>query len=214
MHQTPGLGAPYTTPLVCTPQPPTLRQRICFKRCPRFAVFHRDLIVGTDPISDAVHSRAALSATASKTGCTSVRDWPMTDSTLGCRRLLLMRFFQFACESSDFLLEIGGGYTCSRRFACLWPKRPPSLYRLAAFTASLHVARLRRFTAMLNFMQVLPLAPWQQRVIRGVARNVRSGVIRGNRFRSAHKQQHHAQHSECHSNCKPWPTFDLSIQKL
>src|SRR5262249_22179737 len=50
MHQTPGLGAPYTTPLVCTPQPLTLRQRICFKRCPRFAVFHRDLIVGTDPI--------------------------------------------------------------------------------------------------------------------------------------------------------------------
>src|SRR5215510_13565254 len=63
---------------------------------------------------------------------------------VGGSRLLLTRLFQFAGESGDLLLEVGGGYASSRRFVRLGPSYALPLYRLSAFTASLHVAPLRR----------------------------------------------------------------------
>jgi hypothetical protein len=50
---------------------------------------------------------------------------------------------------------------CARRFASFGPARALPLSRLSAFTVSLHVARLRRFTTMLNPRQILAFTPWQ-----------------------------------------------------
>jgi hypothetical protein len=54
--------------------------------------------------------------------------------------MLLARLFQFAGYSGDLLLEFGGGYASSRRFADLTASRAPPLPRLSASTASQHVA--------------------------------------------------------------------------
>ena len=54
---------------------------------------------------------------------------------------VLTRFFQFVYESGD-LLGVGSRYASGRPFGSLALIRAPSLYRLFAFTASLHVALL------------------------------------------------------------------------
>jgi hypothetical protein len=53
------------------------------------------------------------------------------------------------------------GTHSGRRFAGLGLNRAIALpfHRLSASTASLHVARLRRFMTMLNPRQILPFAP-------------------------------------------------------
>ena len=50
------------------------------------------------------------------------------------------RACQLACESSNLLLEIGGGNACTRRFCSLGLIRALPFHRLSASTVSLHVA--------------------------------------------------------------------------
>jgi hypothetical protein len=82
---------------------------------------------------------------------------------LGRRRQLLQRLVALARSAVELFLQIGGGCLCGRRFAGLGPNRAIALpfHRLSASTASLHVARLRRFTTMLNPRQILGFAPRQ-----------------------------------------------------
>ena len=81
----------------------------------------------------------------------------MIRSSSRCRRLLLTRFFQFVYEGGD-LLGVGSRYASGQPFGSLALIRASSLYRLFAFTASLHVALLA-VTAGLNPMQILGFAP-------------------------------------------------------
>jgi hypothetical protein len=57
---------------------------------------------------------------------------------------LLTRLLQFACESGNLLLEVGGRYARRRRFAGFRPCRVPPLHRPSTSTGPLHVAPLRR----------------------------------------------------------------------
>src|SRR5262249_41006135 len=52
-------------------------------------------------------------------------------------------------------------YIPGRRFASLGLNGAQVLHRLFASTASLHVARLRPFTTMLNPRHILASAPWR-----------------------------------------------------
>ena len=99
-------------------------------------------------------------------------------------RLVVARLFQFAGESGDLFLQIGRGCRCGRRVAGLGPICALTLCRLSASTASLHVARLRRFTSMLNPMQILASAPRQDPALcppsqRSHARARQSAAVHG-----------------------------------
>ena len=108
----------------------------------------------------AEHSLAAVWTIVSSTVCNWVGGPAHpTLSTSPVAVCCSPRLFQFAGESRDLFLEIGRGYLCGRRVASLGPIRALTLYRLSASTASLHVARLRPFTTMLNPMQILASAP-------------------------------------------------------
>src|SRR5262249_24187219 len=76
----------------------------------------------------------------------------------GGGRLLPKRLVTLTGTAVDLFLQVSR-WVCGRRFATLGPGCAPLLS--ACITASLHVARLRRFTTMLNPRQILAFAPWQ-----------------------------------------------------
>jgi hypothetical protein len=103
--------------------------------------------------------RVAFSSMAWNTGSSSPGERLMTFSTSevadSCSNA------SSRSRKARLFLQFVSGYLCGWRFAGLGPIRALTLYRLSASTASLHVARLRRFTIMLNPMQILAFAPRQ-----------------------------------------------------
>src|SRR5262249_14383716 len=89
-----------------------------------------------------------------------------------------------------------GGCACSRRFASLGLGLAPPFGQLSAWTASLHVARLRRFTTMLNPRQIPASAPWQWRAINGVLAMFAS-VISGHDVRFTPESGHVQRPTTC-----------------
>src|SRR5262245_15323393 len=77
----------------------------------------------------------------------------------GSGRLLLSRLVELMRAAIELLLQFGCRCWCGQRFTSLGPM-VLALHRLSATTASLHVAP-GRFTTMLNPMQILAFAPWQ-----------------------------------------------------
>src|SRR5262249_54212498 len=109
---------------------------------------------------------------------------------------VLTSLLQFARESGDLLLDVASGYVGSRRFAGLGPRPLALALRgLSAFTASLHFARLRRFTTMLNPRQILAFAPWPD-VCLGHERTMRD--LSNVRFTPQ------SGHVQCSSRCPLW----------
>jgi hypothetical protein len=75
--------------------------------------------------------------------------------------LLLKRLVALMGTAVELLLEVVIGYGFGRRFVRLPANNTAALlYRLSAFTASLHIGP-GRFTTMLNPRQILVFAPRQ-----------------------------------------------------